>query len=67
MEDKYGNVKNVIFMVTFFIGIFLFIVSFRLICERRSKDEEIERLNKQVEYQQMLIDFLGGNCFYYYE
>lgn len=63
MIDNNGEVKNGIFCITLFI-LFIFIPIFIIAIGRYNKQvSEIEKLNKQIENQQILIDYLknGSN------
>ena len=56
--DNNGEVKNGIFCITLFI-LFIFIPIFIIAIGRYTKQvNEIEKLNKQIENQQILIDYL---------
>ena len=58
MIDNNGEVKNGIFCITLFI-LFIFIPIFIIAIGRYTKQvSEIEKLNKQIENQQILIDYL---------
>ena len=56
--DNNGEVKNGIFCITLFI-LFIFIPIFLIAIGRYTKQQsEIEKLEKQIENQQIIIDYL---------
>ena len=56
--DNNGEVKNGIFCITLFI-LFIFIPIFLIAIGRHTKQQrEIEKLEKQIENQQIIIDYL---------
>lgn len=58
MEDKYGNVKNGIFCIMVFITILMTSLGIVAIGRYQKQCSEIEKLQKEIENQQMLIDLL---------
>ena len=58
MIDNNGDVKDGIFCITLFI-LFIFIPIFLIAIGRYTKQQgEIEKLEKQIENQQIIIDYL---------
>lgn len=58
MTDDFGNVKNMVFVITIFAFIMFIPIFIIAIGRYNTQVSEIENLEKQIKNQQIIIDYL---------